>query len=57
MHAALESALDVLSLITGERNVVRRSDAQLVSNMVMFSNSVLRQPGPGFFGDLSPSTV
>jgi hypothetical protein len=57
MHTALESALDVLALITGERNVVRRSDAQLVSNMVMFSNSVLRQPGPGFFGDLSSSTV
>jgi hypothetical protein len=56
MHAVLESALVALALITGEWIVVRRSDALPVSNMVMCSNFVLRQPDPGFIGGLSPPT-
>jgi hypothetical protein len=45
-----------LALITGEWMVLRRSDALPVSNMVMCSNFVLRQPDPGFIGGLSPPT-
>jgi hypothetical protein len=54
MPAVLESALDVLALITGGWIVVRLLDALLVLSLGMCSNFALLWPDPRFIGGLSP---